>query len=437
MGSRNLSSSFSFAKDILKNAGNKLNEFVDSALTTYEESTGKKLKHGDEGIHLAGGSDFCMDIKRYDQVSPAVKETEQTPVQETMVEETVVPIAVPEEVHIQQTEEVPAIEQVIVKEDLSAADDIVVDEMPSVEHEITKEDIIVADDTVAEDVPAVHEVVIEEIPATDYVSAPVVEEEQFSEFEIVKDGEVSYGGPTGETEFDEIKAVECVPEVFAEAGTSSIAETMPSFHQFTDGLGEGVGLTEADESIGVYVGTESIEVDDGIQPDAVSIEPVEIDDGVDFEDLYESIVADCIVDDIMPRFEAEESERAFVPDYVISDIGSPIEGSTVIDVPLTHVPDYVISEIESPAEGSTVIDVPAVYAPEYVISEIGLPAEETTHIDVPEPVVEVPSVVDHVTSTTSTFRFGFASTSMPGKTGFTFSMGKRNRVDEFINGPKD
>ena len=81
MGSRNLSSSFSFAKDILRNATDKLNEFVDSALTTYEESTGRKLKHGDDGIHLAGGSDFCMDIRRYDQLSP-VSETEHVSVPE-------------------------------------------------------------------------------------------------------------------------------------------------------------------------------------------------------------------------------------------------------------------------------------------------------------------------------------------------------------------
>ena len=395
MGSRNLSSSFSFAKDILRNATDKLNEFVDSALTTYEESTGRKLKHGDDGIHLAGGSDFCMDIRRYDQVSP-VSETEHISVPE--VEEIVEPIVVPEEVHIQEMEEAPAIERAV-SEVVLTADDVAVDDISSISDNMVEEEIPVTENLVAEDAPAIQVDVIND--------TPVIEEQPFSETEYHDKDKISYGGPTGDTEFDEKIAIQAVPEMPIQAATSTAVETMPSFHQFID---EDIDPSDA------YTYTESI------------------DDGVDFKDLYEDIVAECIVYDIMPRFMAEE--RASVPEYVISEIGSFEEGSTVIDVPEIYVPDYVISEIESPSEVSTVIDVPVIYAPEYVISEIASPTEETTEIDVPEPVVEVSPIIDHVTTTT-TFRFGFAPTSMPGRTGFSFGMGKRNKVDEFINGPKD
>ncbi len=395
MGSRNLSSSFSFAKDILRNATDKLNEFVDSALTTYEESTGRKLKHGDDGIHLAGGSDFCMDIRRYDQVSP-VSETEHVSIPE--VEEIVEPIAVPEEVHIQEMEEVPAIERAV-SEDVLTANGVTAEEVSPISDNIVEEEITITENLVAEDVPAIQ---VDAINDT-----PIIEEQPFSETEYHDKDKISYGGPTGDTEFDEKIAIQAVPEMPIQASTSTAVETMPSFHQF---------------------------IDEDIDPSDMCTYTESIDDGVDFKDLYEDIVAECIVYDIMPRLMAEE--RASVPEYVISEIGSFEEGSTVIDVPERYVPDYVISEIESSSEISTVIDVPVIYVPEYVISEIASPTEEITEIDVPEPVVEVSPIIDHVTTTT-TFRFGFASTSMPGRTGFSFGMGKRNKVDEFINGPKD
>lgn len=396
MGSRNLSSSFSFAKDILRNATDKLNEFVDSALTTYEESTGRKLKHGDDGIHLAGGSDFCMDIRRYDQVSP-VSETEHVSIPE--VEEIAEPIVVPEEVHIQEMEEVPAIERAV-SENVLTADDVAAEGVSPISDNIVEDEIPIADNLVAEDVHVIQ-------GDTIVNDTPIIEEQPFSETEYHDKDKISYGGPTGDTEFDEKIAIQAVPEMPIQAATSTAVETMPSFHQF---------------------------IDEDIDPSDTCTYAEPIDDGVDFKDLYEDIVAECIVYDIMPRFMAEE--KASVPEYVISEIGSFEEGSTVIDVPEIYVPDYVISEIESPSEVSTVIDVPVIYAPEYVISEIASPTEETTEIDVPEPVVEVSPIIDHVTTTT-TFRFGFAPTSMPGRTGFSFGMGKRNKVDEFINGPKD
>ena len=395
MGSRNLSSSFSFAKDILRNATDKLNEFVDSALTTYEESTGRKLKHGDDGIHLAGGSDFCMDIRRYDQVSP-VSETEHVSMPE--VEEIAEPIVVPEEVHIQEMEEVSAIERAV-SENVLTADDVAAEGVSPISDNIVEDEIPIADNLVAEDVHAIQVDVIND--------TPIIEEQPFSETEYHDNDKISYGGPTGDTEFDEKIAIQAVPEMPIQAATSTAVETMPSFHQF---------------------------IDEDIDPSDTCTYAEPIDDGVDFKDLYEDIVAECIVYDIMPRLMAEE--KASVPEYVISEIGSFEEGSTVIDVPEIYVPDYVISEIESPSEVSTVIDVPVIYALEYVISEIASPTEETTEIDVPEPVVEVSPIIDHVTTTT-TFRFGFAPTSMPGRTGFSFGMGKRNKVDEFINGPKD
>lgn len=64
MGSRNLSSSVSFAKDVIKNVVSRLDRFTDSALDTLEKSTGMKFRK-DKGIHLAGGPDFCMEIRRY------------------------------------------------------------------------------------------------------------------------------------------------------------------------------------------------------------------------------------------------------------------------------------------------------------------------------------------------------------------------------------
>ena len=401
MGSRNLSSSFSFAKDILKSVTEKLDEFVDSALTTYEESTGKKLKHGDEGIHLAGGSDFCMDIKRHTpemEMSPAIEvvatdrieisevsgtdvsfamETvEQTPLPEVTIEDIAYEpiIEVPEE-YVQQTEEVPVIEQ---------------------EHIIEDVPVMVADDVIAEEV---HVEEHEPVTIDEVVYEPVIVEEHVSEISCVEEGAVSnYDSFSEQTSFDEEHSLISIPDTRQEISTSSEVEAMPSFHH-------------------------SFEYE------------VEIDDGVDYDDLYEDIAAECIVYDIMPRLVPEVFEEEYVPEYVISSIDEPVIESTKIEIPVKYVPDYVISTIEEPVKASTVVDVP-VHVPEYVISSIDEPTTEITSIDVPEPVVEVPSFVDPVT-TTATFRFAFASTAMPGKTGFSFRMGKRNKVDEFINGPEN
>ncbi|WP_400206123.1 hypothetical protein [Candidatus Methanarcanum hacksteinii] len=596
MGSKNLDGSVSFAKGILRNATRKFNKFVDSALSTYEESTGKKLRHEGDGVHLADGPEFCMEIKRhtveaevaevtpvnvplqttvvaevpvtqipeaipenivaecpnnvfvYEEIEPVVSVepvangvpvVEQTPVvmdvlkdipeniavecpvdmpiheeiesitpvveeaeiQASVVPENIVaecpidvssyesvePIApVVEQIEVQETivSEVPvmAISEVV-PEDVVAECPVdapvyeVVEPIAPVVEEVEIQEAIVPE-AVPEEIavesssdvfknecsePIAHvEPVVEEVPLIEQVpvvandcllvmvtdvgeieEAPFIEEsepivademdhmgeveiveEQVSDLTCVKEEAFSnYGAPSGETTFDEEFSVVSIPSTFQEVATSSMAESMPSFHHDFEQ------------------------------------ETVEIDDGVDFDDMYEDIVAECIVNDVMPNLVPEVYEEKFVPEYVISSIDEPVLESTIVEVPVKFIPEYVISEIDEPKVESTVVDVPVKFVPEYVITNIEEPIAESTIVDVPakiipecavseieepmvesavadvsEPVIEAQPFVDPVT-TTAVFRFAFASTSMPGKTGFSFQLGKKNKVNEFINGP--
>ena len=634
MGSRNLDGSVSFAKGILRNATRKFNKFVDSALSTYEESTGKKLRHEGDGVHLADGPEFCMEIKRhtvevevaevtpvnvplqttvvaevpvtqipeaipenivaecpnnvfvYEEIEPVVSVepvangvpvVEQTPVvmdvlkdipeniavecpvdmpiheeiesitpvveeaeiQASVVPENIVaecpidvssyesvePIApavekaplqmaevpvaevVPkdvatefqgggyvceeiesiepamEEVEVQAsvTPEVPVAE--VVPEDVVAECPVdapvyevvepiapIVEEVEiqeSVVPEAVPEEIAVessndvfeneCSEPIAHVEPAVEEVpLIEQVPVVandcllvmvtdvgeieeasfveesepivademDHMGEVEIVEEQVSDLTCVKEEAFSnYGAPSGETTFDEEFSIVSIPSTFQEVATSSMAESMPSFHHDFEQ------------------------------------ETVEIDDGVDFDDTYEDIVAECIVNDVMPKLVPEVYEEKFVPEYVISSIDEPVLESTIVEVPVKFIPEYVISEIEEPKVESTVVDVPVKFVPEYVITNIEEPIAESTIVNVPakiipecavseieepmvepavadvsEPVIEAQPFVNPVT-TTAVFRFAFASTSMPGKTGFSFQLGKKNKVNEFINGP--
>ena len=652
MGSRNLDGSVSFAKGILRNATRKFNKFVDSALSTYEESTGKKLRHEGDGVHLADGPEFCMEIKRhtveaevaevtpvnvplqttvvaevpvtqipevvpenivaecpnnvfvYEEIEPVVSVepvaneapvVEQTPVvmdvlkdipeniavecpidvssyesvepivpvvEEIEVQETIVPEApvmaisevVPENVvaeclvdspaHEKIESIAPAVEEAplrmaevpvtqipeVVPEDVAtefqgggyvyeeiesiapAMEEVevqasVTPEVPAMAiSEVVPEDVVaecpvdapvyevvepiapiveeveiqesVVPEAIPEEIavesssdvfenecsePIAHvEPVVEEVPLIEQVpvvandcllvmvtdvgeieeasfveeSEPIVAdemdhmgeveivEEQVSDLTCVKEEAFSnYGAPSGETTFDEEFSIVSIPSTFQEVATSSMAEGMPSFHHDFEQ------------------------------------ETVEIDDGVDFDDMYEDIVAECIVNDVMPKLVPEVYEEKFVPEYVISSIDEPVLESTIVEVPVKFIPEYVISEIEEPKVESTVVDVPVKFIPEYVITNIEGPIAESTIVDVPakiipecavseieepmvepavadvsEPVIEAQPFVDPVT-TTAVFRFAFASTSMPGKTGFSFQLGKKNKVNEFINGP--
>ena len=645
MGSKNLDGSVSFAKGILRNATRKFNKFVDSALSTYEESTGKKLRHEGDGVHLADGPEFCMEIKRhtveaevaevtpvnvplqttvvaevpvtqipeaipenivaecpnnvfvYEEIEPVVSVepvangvpvVEQTPVvmdvlkdipENIAVEcpidvssyESVEPIApVVEEIEVQETivpeapvmaisevvpenvvaecldstvhEEIESIAPAVEKAPLQMAEvpvaevvpkDVatefqgggyVCEEIESIEPameevevqasvtpevpvaEVVPEDVVaecpvdapvyevvepiapiveeveiqesVVPEAVPEEIavessndvfenecsepiahvePAVEEVpLIEQVPVVandcllvmvtdvgeieeasfveesepivademDHMGEVEIVEEQVSDLTCVKEEAFSnYGAPSGETTFDEEFSIVSIPSTFQEVATSSMAESMPSFHHDFEQ------------------------------------ETVEIDDGVDFDDTYEDIVAECIVNDVMPKLVPEVYEEKFVPEYVISSIDEPVLESTIVEVPVKFIPEYVISEIEEPKVESTVVDVPVKFVPEYVITNIEEPIAESTIVNVPakiipecavseieepmvepavadvsEPVIEAQPFVNPVT-TTAVFRFAFASTSMPGKTGFSFQLGKKNKVNEFINGP--
>lgn len=651
MGSRNLDGSVSFAKGILRNATKKFNKFVDSALSTYEESTGKKLRHEGDGVHLADGPEFCMEIKRhsveaevaevtpvnvplqttvvaevpvtqipevvpenivaecpnnvfmYEEIEPVVSVepvandvpvVEQTPVVmdvlkdipeniavecpvdmpiheeiesiTPIVEEVEIQASVVPEVSVAEISEVvpenivaecpidvssyesvepiaPVVEQIEVQETIvpeapvmaisevvpenvvaeclvdSPAHEEIESIAPVVEEvevplqmdevpvaEVVPEDVVaecpvdapvyevvepiapvveeveiqeaIVPEAVPEEIavesssdvfenecsePIAHvEPVVEEVPLIEQVpvvandcllvmvtdvgeieeasfieeSEPIVAdemdhmgeveivEEQVSDLTCVKEEAFSnYGAPSGETTFDEEFSIVSIPSTFQEVATSSMAESMPSFHHDFEQ------------------------------------ETVEIDDGVDFDDMYEDIVAECIVNDVMPNLVPEVYEEKFVPEYVISSIDEPVLESTIVEVPVKFIPEYVISEIDEPKVESTVVDVPVKFVPEYVITNIEEPIAESTIVDVPakiipecavseieepmvepavadvsEPVIEAQPFVDPVT-TTAVFRFAFASTSMPGKTGFSFQLGKKNKVNEFINGP--
>lgn len=599
MGSRNLDGSVSFAKGILRNATRKFNKFVDSALSTYEESTGKKLRHEGDGVHLADGPEFCMEIKRHTVEAEVAEVTPvNVPLQTTVVAEvpvTQIPEAIPENIVaecpnnvfvyeeiepvvsvepvangvpvVEQTpvvmdvlkdipeniavecpvdmpihEEIESIAPAVEKAPLQMAEvpvaeivskDVatefqgggyVCEEIESIEPameevevqasvtpevpvaEVVPEDVVaecpvdapvyevvepiapiveeveiqesVVPETVPEEIavessndvfenecsepiahvePAVEEVpLIEQVPVVandcllvmvtdvgeieeasfveesepivademDHMGEVEIVEEQVSDLTCVKEEAFSnYGAPSGETTFDEEFSIVSIPSTFQEVATSSMAESMPSFHHDFEQ------------------------------------ETVEIDDGVDFDDTYEDIVAECIVNDVMPKLVPEVYEEKFVPEYVISNIDEPVLESTIVEVPVKFIPEYVISEIEEPKVESTVVDVPVKFVPEYVITNIEEPIAESTIVNVPakiipecavseieepmvepavadvsEPVIEAQPFVNPVT-TTAVFRFAFASTSMPGKTGFSFQLGKKNKVNEFINGP--
>ena len=549
MGSRNLDGSVSFAKGILRNATRKFNKFVDSALSTYEESTGKKLRHEGDGVHLADGPEFCMEIKRHTVEAEVAEVTPvNVPLQTTVVAEvpvTQIPEAIPENIVaecpnnvfvyeeiepvvsvepvangvpvVEQTpvvmdvlkdipeniavecpvdmpihEEIESITPVVeeaeiqasvVPENIVAECPIDVSSYESVEpiapvvEEIEVQETIVPEavpeeiavessndvfenecsEPIAHVEPAVEEVpLIEQVPVVandcllvmvtdvgeieeasfveesepivademDHMGEVEIVEEQVSDLTCVKEEAFSnYGAPSGETTFDEEFSIVSIPSAFQEVATSSMAESMPSFHHDFEQ------------------------------------ETVEIDDGVDFDDTYEDIVAECIVNDVMPKLVPEVYEEKFVPEYVISNIDEPVLESTIVEVPVKFIPEYVISEIEEPKVESTVVDVPVKFVPEYVITNIEEPIAESTIVNVPakiipecavseieepmvepavadvsEPVIEAQPFVNPVT-TTAVFRFAFASTSMPGKTGFSFQLGKKNKVNEFINGP--
>ncbi len=386
MGSRNLSTSVSFAKDVINNVVSRLDRFTDSALDTLEKSMGMKLRK-DKGIHLAGGPDFCMEIRRYSlHKEPAAEE-------------------------IADVSEVISAEQ----------------EMPVVpETEVSYDYIITADDIHEEIQPVTEE--IAEIPAE--MPCDIIEENTSEVVCAADDGISSYGAEAEETVIGDDSGMISVPMQFEEAKTSSMAEELPAYG---------------------FVFEEPV----------IEAEPV--DDGVDFDDLYKSIVAASVFNDIMPVLVPEVFEEPYIPEYVISEFEEPVTEETVIDVPARYVPEYVISEFGGSAVQETVLEVPVKFTPEYVISEFGESIAEETAIEVPvksvpeyviaetaEPVseeisVDVPEKVqetavspfaDPVTTTTS-FRFSFASTSsVPGKTGFTFRMGKKKSIEEFINGPE-
>ena len=554
MGSRNLDGSVSFAKGILRNATRKFNKFVDSALSTYEESTGKKLRHEGDGVHLADGPEFCMEIKRHTVEAEVAEVTPvNVPLQTTVVAEvpvTQIPEAIPENIvaecpiDVSSYESVepiaPVVEEIEVQETIvpeapvMAISEVVPENVvaecldspvhkeiesiaPAVEKaplqmaevpvaEVVPKDVVaecpvdapvyevvepiapiveeveiqesVVPETVPEEIavessndvfenecsepiahvePAVEEVpLIEQVPVVandcllvmvtdvgeieeasfveesepivademDHMDEVEIVEEQVSDLTCVKEEAFSnYGAPSGETTFDEEFSIVSIPSTFQEVATSSMAESMPSFHHDFEQ------------------------------------ETVEIDDGVDFDDTYEDIVAECIVNDVMPKLVPEVYEEKFVPEYVISNIDEPVLESTIVEVPVKFIPEYVISEIEEPKVESTVVDVPVKFVPEYVITNIEEPIAESTIVNVPakiipecavseieepmvepavadvsEPVIEAQPFVNPVT-TTAVFRFAFASTSMPGKTGFSFQLGKKNKVNEFINGP--
>ncbi len=404
MGSKDLSTSVSFAKDVINNVVARLDGFADTALSRLEKSTGMKFRK-DRRIHLAGGPGFCMEIRRYDKPAEIAEVSDAVP-------------ALQIEEKTAYGEIQPAVEEISTVK-ISAIEEIA--EVPSVEE------------------PAV-------IGASDAIA-----EEDVSDVVCVADDEVShFVSDSEDTVADDDFSIVSVPMEFAEAATSSCAAEQPTFsHEFT-----------VEEPVTEAVG-----------------EPV--DDGVDYDDLYKTIAATIIYNDVMPALVPEvfeesseceeipdsvisEFEEPYVPEYVISEFGESTVEETTIEVSVKYVPEYVITEFGEPVTEETVIEVPVKYVPEYVITEFGEPVTEETVIEVPvkyvpeyviteiaEPVseeisTEIPGKIqetavtpftDSVT-TTATFRFSFAATSTPGKTGFSFRMGKKKSIEEFISGPE-
>ena len=180
----------------------------------------------------------------------------------------------------------------------------------------------------------------------------------------------SFDAVEGDTANSPIEASLRTPLVETAALTSSAASEMGSMNPFPFEEEAEYTVTEIEEPV--------IEIEDEVEL------PVEIDDGVDYEELYEDIAAYEIVDEVMPRI---------VPEVFDLNYGK-------------FVPEYVISEIAEPATETTVIDVPVV-----------------------ETVAPVEAHTVNVTNVT-TFRFAFASTLAPGKTGFTFTFGRPAKKTE-------
>ena len=386
MGSRNLSSSVSFAKDVIKNVVSRLDRFTDSALDTLEKSTGMKFRK-DKGIHLAGGPDFCMEIRRYNQPAKSVNAEPETPV-------------------------VP-------------------------ETEVSYDYIITADDICEEVQPVSEE--IAEVPVTETPCSII--EEDTSEVVCVADGGVSsYGAEAEKTVVGDDSGMISVPMQFEEAKTSSMVEEPPAYRfDFEEPVIEAEPIDDGVDFEDLYETIVAESIINDIMPALVpEVYGESVDDGVDYEDLYKSIVAASVFNDVMPALVPEVFEEPYIPEYVISEFEEPVTEETVIDVPARYVPEYVITELGESAVQETTLEVPVKFIPEYVITEIAEPVSEEISIDVPEKIQEsaVSPFADHVTSTTS-FRFSFASTSsMPGKTGFTFRMGRKKSIEEFINGPE-
>ena len=194
--------------------------------------------------------------------------------------------------------------------------------------------------------------------------------------------------------------------------------------------------------------------------------PEEIDDGIDFEEFYEDFVVYEIVEEIMPWLVPEVFDPNYgkvAPEYVISEIAEPVTQETTIELPepapqidyedlydelmaefivndllpklvsedfdpnyvAPVAPEHIISEIAVPVAQETTIEMPIKTVPEYVISEISEPVVDFTTIDVPPTVAIEETAEESVPiSTVTTFRFAFASTASPGRTGFSFTFGK-------------
>ncbi len=136
--------------------------------------------------------------------------------------------------------------------------------------------------------------------------------------------------------------------------------------------------------------------------------------GFDYESLYEDLTVDAVLE-YMDTIDLYHADKAFVPDYVISEIESPEECETTITVEPRFVPDYVISEIASAEMCETTIEVeqPAAEVP------VEMPAEQ---IDVA------------TKSIMAQFIFGFdaPAKASAGPTKFRFIAGTEEEPEEDI-----
>ena len=137
-------------------------------------------------------------------------------------------------------------------------------------------------------------------------------------------------------------------------------------------------------------------------------------EGIDYESLYEDLTVDAVLD-YMDTIDLYHADKAFVPDYVISEIESPEECETTITVEPRFVPDYVISEIAAAEMCETTIEIeqPAAEVP------VEMPAEQ---IDVA------------TKSIMAQFIFGFdaPAKASAGPTKFRFIAGTEEEPEEDI-----